>query len=59
MRLLAALVVFAFSALVHPSRAHDLWISRDGLKNPVNQGWCCGRGDCGIVMPAPKPTAAG
>ncbi len=59
MRLLGALAVFAFLALVYPSRAHDSWISRDGLKNPVNQGWCCGRGDCGMVMPAPQATAAG
>ncbi len=45
--------------LTHPTLAHDSWISRDELKNPVTQAWCCGRGDCGIVMPAPQATAAG
>jgi hypothetical protein len=58
MRLFGALAVAAF-LLVHPSLAHDSWISNDGLKNPATEEWCCGRGDCGIVMPTPKVTAVG
>jgi hypothetical protein len=58
MRLFGALAVAAF-LLVHPSLAHDSWISNDGLKNPATEEWCCGRGDCGVVMPAPKVTAVG
>ena len=58
MRLFGALAVAAF-LLVQPSLAHDSWISNDGLKNPATEEWCCGRGDCGIVMPTPKVTAVG
>jgi hypothetical protein len=57
MRLCGALA-FA-TLLLRPSLAHDSWISDDALKNPVTQQWCCGRSDCGIVMPAPKATAGG
>jgi hypothetical protein len=44
---------------VHPSRAHDSWISRQRILNPVTQEWCCGTNECGIVMPVPVATAAG
>ena len=59
MRLFGALAVAMLLALVSPSRAHDTWISHDELTNPVTHEWCCGRGDCGIVLPAPKASAAG
>jgi hypothetical protein len=59
MKLLGALAVAILLALVHQSRAHDSWISRQGILNPVTQAWCCGARDCGIVMPAPVATAAG
>jgi hypothetical protein len=59
MRLFGALAIAVLLALAKPSRAHDSWISQDGLKNPVTQEWCCGRMDCGIVMPAPRATPAG
>ena len=58
MKLLGALIVTSF-LLISPSPAHDSWISRERRMNPVTLDWCCGRGDCGIVMPAPKATAAG
>jgi hypothetical protein len=45
--------------LVHPSVAHDAWINENGLRNPATQEWCCGRGDCGIVIPTPRATVAG
>ena len=58
MRLLAALVVTS-PLFISPSPAHDSWISREHMRNPVTLDWCCGRGDCGIVLPAPKATATG
>lgn len=33
-----------------PATAHDLWISRNGLKNAAGE-WCCGAGDCFVVPP--------
>ena len=58
MKIFGAAVV-ATLLLATPSLAHDSWISQDELRNPVTQEWCCGRGDCGIVMPAPRATSAG
>ncbi len=57
-RLCGVLALAALSWL-RPSLAHDSWISENGLENPITHEWCCGRGDCGIVMPTPKPTDAG
>jgi hypothetical protein len=59
MRLFGALAAATFLALVHPSPAHESWISQKGATNPVTGNWCCGMRDCGIVMPAPVATAAG
>jgi len=58
MKLLGALIVTSF-LLISPSPAHDSWISRQRKMNPITLDWCCGRGDCGLIMPAPKATAAG
>jgi hypothetical protein len=58
MKLLAALIITS-QLLIGPSPAHDSWISREHMMNPLTLDWCCGRGDCGIVMPAPKATPAG
>jgi hypothetical protein len=58
MKLLGALIV-SLLFLIGPSPAHDSWISRERFRNPVTLDWCCGREDCGIVMPAPKATAVG
>lgn len=33
-----------------PAVAHDSWINRGGYKNGVGE-WCCGEGDCFIVVP--------
>ncbi len=57
MKLLGSLI--ALLLLISPSPAHDSWISRERMMNPITLDWCCGRGDCGVVMPAPKATAAG
>jgi len=46
-------------ALLAVSGAHEFWIGQQNQRNPVTQEWCCGLGDCGIVMPSPKATAAG
>ena len=56
---LCGVLAVAMLMFARPSTAHDSWISAEGLKNPTTQEWCCGRGDCGIVLPAPKPTVAG
>ena len=58
MKLIAVLSVGSL-LLIRSSPAHDSWISRERMMNPITLDWCCGRGDCGIVMPAPKATAAG
>jgi len=58
MKLLGALIV-SLLFLISPSPSHDSWISRERFRNPVTLDWCCGREDCGIVMPAPKATAVG
>ena len=55
----SAALVISVLLLANASRAHDSWISRQRILNPVTLDWCCGRGDCGVVMPAPKATAAG
>lgn len=50
-----AFTVFAIAmlsiimALASPARAHESWISRGNLKNPAGE-WCCGDGDCGIMV---------
>ncbi len=59
MRLFGALTVATLLVLVHPSWAHDSWISRQRVLNPVTHEWCCGTNECGLVMPAPVATAAG
>jgi hypothetical protein len=59
MKLFSALALATLLALVHPSRAHDSWISRQRILNPVTHAWCCGTEECGIVMPAPFATGAG
>ena len=58
MKLLGALAV-ALLLLISPSPAHDFWINQQSQRNPVTHAWCCGLGDCGVVMPTPKATAAG
>lgn len=53
--------LFALCLLLSSSAAlaHDLWISRGGLKNPAGE-WCCGAQDCGVVSPdAVKATRGG
>lgn len=53
--------LFAVFLLLSSSAAlaHDLWISRGGLKNPAGE-WCCGAEDCGLVSPnAVKATQGG
>ena len=35
-------------ALIPVALAHDLWISRDALKNAAGE-WCCGEGDCFVI----------
>jgi hypothetical protein len=59
MKLFGVLAGATLLALVVPSSAHDSWISGGELRNPATREWCCGRGDCGIVMPAPRATAGG
>jgi len=36
--------------------AHDSWISRGALRNPVTNEWCCGEGDC-FVVPSEQVSA--
>lgn len=31
--------------------AHESWISRGGFKNIAGE-WCCGEGDCFVVLPS-------
>jgi len=43
------LVVGAFVSIASQTVAHDSWISRGAFRNPVNNEWCCGEGDCFVV----------
>lgn len=36
---------------ISTATAHDSWINRKGLKNPVDGSLCCGEGDCGMLDP--------
>lgn len=40
------------------ARAHDSWISRQGLRNGAGE-WCCGEGDCPALNYTPRITAGG
>jgi hypothetical protein len=44
------LVLWLLSMCAVPVRAHDSWISRGGLRNPFTNDWCCGEGDCGVMV---------
>jgi len=32
-----------------PALGHDLWINKQGYRNPAGE-WCCGEGDCGVMV---------
>jgi hypothetical protein len=50
-RLSAAAIVAAIAALGGPSPAgaHDHWIARERLHDPVTGAWCCNEIDCAPV----------
>jgi len=48
--LLALVPVLIALSPAPPATAHDLWISRNGLKNAAGE-WCCGAGDCFVIPP--------
>lgn len=45
-------------AFLSAARAHDSWISRGGLKNGAGE-WCCGTGDCGVMVGGRVSAVAG
>lgn len=45
------LALVAFIAASSSAIAHDIWINRKGLTNPITGVGCCGAEDCGVVLP--------
>ena len=44
--LLCILVMFALLMFLTGARAHDSWISRERIYDPVTKEWCCSAMDC-------------
>lgn len=49
---------FVLAFAVPAAFAHDSWISRGGHKNPGGE-WCCGAGDCGVMVDGTVSAVAG
>jgi len=39
-------VLLAAQYFAQPAHAHDSWINRQGLRDPLSNIWCCGPDDC-------------
>lgn len=37
---------FMLAGCAPPAHAHDSWINRNGLTDPVTKQWCCNEHDC-------------
>lgn len=56
--LVLALILLTLFAVINAASAHDSWISRGGLKNSAGE-WCCGTGDCGVMVGGRVSAVAG
>lgn len=47
--MLRTLAIIIVLAIMWPAFAHDSWIQNGGHRNAAGE-WCCGAGDCFVVM---------
>lgn len=54
----ALLVLLLSLCAIVDASAHDSWISSNQWRNSAGQ-WCCGKGDCGVVLEPEKAIETG